>query len=88
MGYQLLEDRHWTTSLPHSLKPSLTVVRDTTSLMVGLPSMNPGQTLIHITTLTSETVPMPVPQMRRLRLRKTKVLPKAPPLLEAGLRED
>lgn len=84
MGYRLLEDRRWATSLPHSLKPSLTVVGNITRLMVGLLSVSSGRALTYVTALTSEPVLMSIPQMRRLRLRKMKGLPKAPQLPEAG----
>lgn len=33
MGYQLLDERLWATSLPPSLKPRLIVVADITRLM-------------------------------------------------------
>ena len=75
--------------LPPSLpEPSLTVVGSITRLIVGLLSVSSGQALRYITPLALKPGLMPIPQMRTLKLRKMKALPKAPQFLKAALGED
>lgn len=72
MGYQLLKDRHWATSLPHFPRPHLTMEGNITRLMMASPHRAQARPLTHITALTSEPMAMPIPQMGTLRLRKMK----------------
>lgn len=61
-GCHLLQDRHWATSLTHSLKPSLTVVGDVARPVVASPQGAQARPLTHITTLSSEPMVMPIPK--------------------------